>query len=156
MTVGSWKFFERRVIGDMPMPYMVRYILFRCPAFGVMVHRFCRSDYDRALHDHPWPFITWLIGGGYCEIHNQTRDGAEVAVWRSRWSVLVRPAEWRHRVILESDTSGLVHPVWTLVLVGRRCQSWGFYLPTGWCHWRRHNPSNGICETEPIWLDGSD
>lgn len=156
MKIGQFSLFESRVIGEPPIPYMVRYILFRCNAFSLMVHKFCRSDFDRALHDHPWPFVTWLIGGGYYEVHSQTRDGSEVTVYRPRWSVLIRPAEWRHRVVLPTDEHGEFVPVWTILLVGRRSQKWGFYLPTGWCHWRRHNPYKGICEESPIWEGGSD
>jgi hypothetical protein len=26
-----------------------------------------RSDYDREGHDHPWPFVSFVLKGGYWE-----------------------------------------------------------------------------------------
>lgn len=150
MNVGPLTLFERRVIGDGPTPLLVRYIVFRLPAFGVYLHKLCRSDYDRALHDHPWPFISVLLTDGYWERHDQTINCSEVEEWRPRWSVLLRPAEWRHRLVLEKA------PVWTLILVGRRSRSWGFFLPGGWCWWRKTNYRKGICEDGIIWKGGKD
>lgn len=129
MKLGPFRFFEKRVIGESLDPYLIRYIVFRCESFGFYFHKFCRSDYDRALHDHPWPFVSILLSGGYFEVHDQTLDREQERFWRPRWSVLLRPAEWRHRVQLHHE-----QPVWTLMIVGRKCRRWGFFLPTGWCH----------------------
>jgi hypothetical protein len=36
-------------------PYMLRWwIIPRNKFFNIYLHRFLRSDDDRALHDHPW------------------------------------------------------------------------------------------------------
>jgi hypothetical protein len=149
MTFGNSSFFERKVIGDPKAPLLVRYIIFRLPGLGVYLHKLCRSDYDRALHDHPWPFVSIVLRGGYTEVHDQTIDGSVTSRWYPAGSVLVRAAEWRHRFILEK-------PAWTLVIVGRRQRRWGFFLPTGWCWWRKHNTDKGICEDQVIWTGGSD
>lgn len=130
-------------------PLLVRYILFRCAAWGVYVHHLLRSDEERALHDHPWPFVSIVLRGGYAEIHDQTLDKRPVRVWHKPGSVLVRPAEWRHRF-------KVYRPAWTLVLVGRRVRRWGFHLPTGWCWWRRYDPARGICEEQVLWTEGED
>lgn len=35
--------------------------------FGIFIHKFIRSDEDRAVHDHPWNFIVIPIWRGYYE-----------------------------------------------------------------------------------------
>ena len=150
MKLGNTKMFEKVVIGVGEQPLMIRWILVRFPAFGIYLHKFLRSDYDRALHDHPWPFIAIILAGGYTEVHDQTTDGKHISIFHKPWSVLLRPAEWRQRVVIGDK------PSWSLVIVGRRQRSWGFFLPDGWCWWRKHNPTAAICEEEVIWTTGSD
>ena len=149
MKLGPLKLFEKTIIGGEENPLLIRYILFRLPAFGVFLHKFCRSDYDRSLHDHPW-FVSIILWPGYVEEHDQTRDGFKERVWHKPGSILLRPAEWRHRVIIGD------RPSWSLVFVGRRFKKWGFFLPTGWCWWRRHNPQSNVCEEEIIHTGGGD
>ncbi len=122
------KLFRRRVIGYPENPLLIRYVLFRCAAWGIYVHHLLRSDHDRALHDHPWPFISIVLRGGYAVIHDQTEDGTMRYTWRSKHSIALRAAEWRHRVLLSSGATA-----WTLVIVGRRGRRWGFFTPRGWC-----------------------
>jgi hypothetical protein len=153
MQVLGCNFFERRVIGGEADPLLVRYIVFRMLRCGIYVHKLCRSDYDRALHDHPWPFISIILKGSYTEVHDQTINGQMVYQHHSRGAILVRPAEWRHRFVLRSDRTS---PTWTLVIVGRRQRPWGFFLPTGWCWWRKHNNALNICEDEVIHHGGRD
>jgi len=145
------KIFHKTVIhgsqGNSPL--MIRYILFRCKSWGIYLHHFLTSDYDRALHDHPWPFVAIILTGGYQEIHNQTVDLSEVSERRRPGQVLLRPAEWRHRVVLDEGTTS-----WSLVIVGRRVRHWGFFTPTGWCWWRKYDPSKGICEDQVIHTSG--
>ena len=141
MKLFGVKFLERKEIGARPEVLMVRYILVRFPWFGIFVHHFLRGDYDRALHDHPWPFVALVLKGGYVEQHDQTVYGEKTLVCHEPGSVLVRSAEWRHRVLLgEGCTS------WSLVLVGRRQREWGFFTSTGWCLWRKFNPYKNVCE----------
>lgn len=151
MKFGSLKLFAKTVVGPTDNPLLVRWILFRMPRFGVYLHKLCRSDYDRALHDHPWPFISILLRGTYTEVHDQTIDGKAVFEFHKRGSILIRPAEWRHRFVLDE-----AKPTWTLVIVGRRQRHWGFFLKDGWCWWRKHNHELGICEEQIIWTEGSD
>lgn len=149
VTLGSVQLFRRILIGGEP-PLLVRYALVRTRSFGVYLHKLCRSDYDRALHDHPWSFVSIVLRAGYTEEHDQTIDGAKVRVFHPPGSILLRPAEWRHRVIIGE------RPAWTLVLVGRRVRAWGFFLPSGWCWWRRHNHELNICEDEILHRGGRD
>src|SRR3954465_13658675 len=50
-------------------PYLTRWTLFGARSNGnvaVYLHRFHRSDADE-LHNHPWPFISIILAGGYWE-----------------------------------------------------------------------------------------
>jgi len=150
MRLGKLKLFEKRLIGYGSKPLLVRWILFRVPAFGVYVHKLLRSDYDRALHDHPWPFLSIVLSGGYYEEHDQTTTGEKETIFNAPGRVLLRSAEWRHRVVIFGP------PAWTLVLVGRRSRRWGFWLPSGWCWWRKHDPERNICGGEILHPEGGD
>ena len=50
------------VIGPADNPYLYRWFLLpRNPVANVYLHRFFRDDEDRALHDHPWPFLSIVL-----------------------------------------------------------------------------------------------
>jgi hypothetical protein len=144
MRLGRLRLLERRIIGNPEDPLLIRYILFRSVRFGVYVHQLCRSDHERALHDHPWSFISIVLRRGYIEVHDQTTTGQPIHVYHRPGRILLRPAEWRHRVCIDG------RPAWTLILVGPHVREWGFFTPTGWCWWRRYNDRLGICEDSPI------
>jgi hypothetical protein len=110
-----------------------------------MLHKMCRSDHERALHDHPWPFVSIVLRTGYEE---HTNGGVQ---FNPVGSVLRRPAHWQHRVVINRS-----RPAWTLVLVGRRIRKWGFWPNGQWCWWRHYNPSLGICEESILWTDNED
>lgn len=105
---------------------LVRYYLVKTRFFSLYLHKFCTSDEDRALHDHPFSFLTFLFSSGYWE---HTEKGR---IWRRRFSVLWRPAEFRHRVELVTT------PTWTLVLRFQRRREWGFWMANGWMDWRTY------------------
>lgn len=119
----------RQVIGPDRNPYMVRYILFRWAQLPrVYVHKFLRSDDERALHNHPWWFLSLVLRGSYLE-YNDTPPNPKV---RKRFSVGYRPLSTRHRVALPNgfnpDGSYGPQPCWTLVVTGPDVRGWGF-----WC-----------------------
>jgi hypothetical protein len=135
---------ERRgpdfVIGGHERPYLLRWWLIpRNPIFNVYLHKFMRSDDDRALHDHPWLFnVSRLLRGPYIEWvpsasgnpHRPVPRFLKAGDWRFRWG----PAP--HRVQLHKF-AGKEQPVWTLFITGPRVRQWGFYCPQGWMHWKR-------------------
>lgn len=129
------KLFSKRVIqGPDSTPYMVRRIIFRCRWFGIHLHHILRSDSDRALHDHPWSFVSVILWGGYWEWVDGDMDGrvyARVGTWKCPGSVLIRRAEHAHRVTLD-------RPCWSLVFTGPRRRTWGFYGDSGWLPWREY------------------
>lgn len=111
-------------------PLVTRYFLLQTARLGIYLHRLHVSDEDRALHDHPWAFVSILLSGGYWE-HVPAAGGDPTATrryWRRRFSVLYRPARWAHRL-------ELVRPTWTLVVRFRRERMWGFFTPSGWRDW---------------------
>jgi hypothetical protein len=154
VKIGNCRLFEKRVIGEVDNPLLIRWILVRFNRFGVYLHKLCRSDYDRALHDHPWPFVSIILRGGYIEVHDQTIDGRTAYESHKAGDILIRPAEWRHRFIIDENPA--IPSTWTLVIVGKRQRRWGFFLPSGWCWWRKHNGALGICEDNVLWTEGSD
>lgn len=126
-------------------PYLRRWYLFRTKPFAIFLHRFFRSDEDRALHDHPWPFITFIIWRGYIE-HTQVckwphcdRPSHKLAnrVWPGM--ICYRPAEWRHRVELVNGK-----PAWTIVFRFRERRLWGFWERAGFIAWNKWWQNN--CE----------
>ena len=108
----------------------------------VFLHHFHRGDAEPYNHDHPWPFWSLILWGGYWE-WTPLREGdpvadietlTEKAVWYGLGRLLRRPAEWQHRVELPRGRKA-----WTLVWTGPKSRSWGFICPgRGWIPWREH------------------
>lgn len=116
-------------------PLLVRYFL-RGESGGdapkVFIHHLLRSDEDRAFHDHPWDFTTFLLTGRYIE-HTPHGDTYYAAP-----AVLQRKAEHKHWLELPDG------PMWTMLLVGHRRREWGFWASDmPWTHWQQFDPTAG-------------
>lgn len=104
---------------------------------GFRVHNILQSDDDRALHDHPFSFVTFILSGGYYEYLS---DGSKT--WHGAPAVLYRQAETLHRIELKElavKQRGPViqydlQPAWTLVFRTRYFRQWGFMTKSGWVH----------------------
>jgi hypothetical protein len=128
----NWAFFTELVIrGRTGEVYLRRLRMVKTPWFGVYLHRIYRPDDDRALHDHPWPFASFVLCGEYEEVVPD--DPAKpLESWLSckvrlvRWFNFKRAADL-HRISWVSQS-----PVWTLVFHARRCREWGFFTERGW------------------------
>lgn len=92
---------------------------------NLYLHRFLRSDDDRALHDHPWSNSSLIIQGSYIE---HTPEGEFL---RQPGDFVERPANSLHRIELID-----AQPVISLFQTGPKCREWGFACPGGWVHWR--------------------
>ncbi len=104
---------------------------------AIFLHRFLRSDADE-LHDHPWPFTSVILLGGYYEITQapgwKNGEGPTRRVWCSPGRILRRPANWIRRVEIPEGREA-----WTLIFHGEKVRSWGFWCPSiGWRPWREH------------------
>jgi hypothetical protein len=123
------------IIGGKENPYLLRWwIIPRNRFFNIYLHRFLRSDDDRALHDHPWCNVSILLNGTY---HEYTPDD----VWiRRQGEILFRRPTARHRVELIREYKYSVHdrshsrelPALTLFITGPKVREWGF-----WCEGTR-------------------
>jgi hypothetical protein len=114
-------------------PYMLRwYLIPRNRFFNLYLHKFLRDDDDRALHDHPWWFISILLSGRYLELTDDaTSPTGYRIIDRQFGDMAYRPATHRHRVILPMGI-----PCWTLCITGPRSREWGFWCPKGFVHWK--------------------
>lgn len=138
--------------------YMARYWLVK-PSWwtlgcGARIHAIARPDRERHLHDHPWPFVTVILRGGYIEHRPLFRRFPEsyqaeptIAHWRCPGAVLFRRARSRHRIDLplawQERVDGprrFYRTAWTLFIFGPRAQTWGFYTAEGKVPWRRYLP----------------
>lgn len=118
-------------------PLFTRYYLLETKWGSIYVHCFHTSDDDRALHDHPWSFVSILLSSGYYEWTPAPLtcpvDGYEqpsVRTWVPRFSVIYRPATWRHRVELKNKNT------WTLVFRSGYRREWGFWVLGRWMLWK--------------------
>jgi hypothetical protein len=115
-------------------PYLERYYLFlkdrkRFP-FNVFLHKFLKSDPDD-VHDHPWPYATLIIKGGYWEwipqFDSQGKKRNEIAVWRDAGHFRICSANSYHRIELDPEIE-----CWTLFMPGPQKREWGFLVNNKW------------------------
>ncbi len=117
--------------------YLSRYWLLgnRESRWALMLHKMHRADDHACHHDHPWPFWTLILKGGYEEEITVYSEVLTQTFWQfnSPGQLLYREAEHTHRI------SGLpTGSCWTLVLRFRRERSWGFFTKLGgWIPWER-------------------
>lgn len=108
--------------------YLKRYDLARVFGRKLMAHIILQPDADRDMHDHPWNFLTLVLGGGYYEETNKPGDSIR---WNPTGTIRVNRAGFAHRI--SSLPKGYAV---TLVLRGRRSRDWGFLTRCGWQYWR--------------------
>lgn len=111
--------------------YMHRYYLLvkdrtKFPV-NLTLHKIVKSD-DPILHDHPWPYLTIILKGGYHE-HTPLYDEnnkiiGEVSRWRGPGSVIFRRAKQFHWLELDKN----IGPATTLFFMGPQQRDWGFLL----------------------------
>lgn len=120
------------VIGRAGDAYLKRWWLIpRNPIFNVYLHEICRSDDDRALHDHPWVNASIILGGMYVE-HTIRAGGIHARTLRTAGDIVVRGPRAAHRLEVIPGS-----PPLTLFITGPRLRTWGFHCPeTGWVPWQ--------------------
>ena len=126
-------------IGPKVSPYMLRWILWRKEWLGgVYLHIFLEDDDDRALHDHPFPSLSFVLDGTMREVYAEKgyppQDSRQHSVRMIRKGDIVpRRASFSHRIELLSDTAV------TLFVIGPHIREWGFWCPKiGWRHWKEY------------------
>lgn len=110
-----------------PSLYLRRYQVIgtRDSQFQVMLHQFYRGDDDDHPHCHPWPFVNFVLSGGYWEL---TPKGQR---YLKPGSVRFRGTHSFHMVKIDPSKAG---KVWTLVIRGPRSAYKGTYRgrKVGW------------------------
>jgi hypothetical protein len=118
------------VIGTPADPYLKRWWLIpRNRFFNIYLHQFLRSDDDRALHDHPWWNISFILKGEYTE-HTIPAGGINIRKIYKAGDLKLRRAVAAHRVELHAGEC------WSLFITGPVIRSWGFHCPAGWRRWQ--------------------
>ena len=129
---------RKRIIMDRESkePYLERYYIFlkdrQLFPFNVFLHKFLKSDPDD-VHDHPWPYATLILKGGYYEwIPQFNPDGTlncEIRKWRGHGHFRICKPESYHRVELKPGVTA-----WTLFMPGPQRREWGFLVDNKWIH----------------------
>jgi hypothetical protein len=133
---------RKRIVMDRvnSQPYLERYYVFlkdrKWFPFNIFLHKFLKSDPDD-VHDHPWPYATLILKGGYYEwvakFNALGEKVSEERVWRGPGHFRVSAATSYHRIEL---CEGL--DCWTLFMPGPKVREWGFSVNNQWIHWERY------------------
>lgn len=137
---------------DTKEPYLIRYYLFlkdrkKFP-FNITLHKILKSD-DPIFHDHPWPFFTIILKGGYCETtpiyewieepencsdprmtHTVRKIVGHKTKWKGPGSIIWHRATDLHYLLLKDE-----QPCTTLFFMGPQKRNWGFLSKNGWTLW---------------------
>jgi hypothetical protein len=114
------------------------------------LHRWLRSDDDRALHDHRGDSVSVILWGGYYEITSHAWEPLKRR-WCFPGCVLFRRGELPHRVELREGHG----QVWTLWLRWPFRREWGFWCRKGWMLWsdymgsRANYYQTGVSQLQP-------
>lgn len=141
---ARWAFMERFEVPDYDHPernYLTRWRLIQTPWFGIYLHRFDGPDPRPTLHDHPWPFRSLVLRGGYVEADTYSKSPGRLPVnadcitdipleslrWHGAWTTLrARSVNRKNATDTHTIVSLLRVPTWTLMFVGRRVREWGY------------------------------
>lgn len=142
-------------IGPADAPQTFRWHIFKIAGFQFALHKWVRSDADRALHDHSGDNISFILSPqGYDEVTREYWDSGisdriplggcsgwlyyggsvfyrDVCRHRHAFWPYFRKAEEPHRVVLIGDK-----PCWSLWFRWPWRRVWGFHCPKGWRAWQ--------------------
>lgn len=125
-------------------PYLHRYYLLNTRwlarlkpewSYRLVLHKCVKSDAD-GLHDHPWPWKSKILDGGYYESMPGEKVGEPIRVWRGPedgWRSC-KATDW-HRLELPYEGA----ESWSLFLMGPKEKEWGFQDRDGnWVQWQEY------------------
>lgn len=133
-----WAFMQVLLIPDWNDPskiYLKRRRVIQTPWFGFFVHHIYLTDSQRDPHDHPWVFRTFVLRGGYTErLHTIPNVSLNYSYlqFHKRFSWHKMPLDQAHKIVLLNDKTV------TLVFVGKRRRSWGFFTRDGFIDWTEY------------------
>ena len=127
---------RKRIVMDRECdePYLERYYLFlkerETFPFNIFLHKFLKGDPDD-VHDHPWPYATLILKGGYYEwipkFNSIGEKIGEKRMWRGPGHFRVCRATSYHRIELCKGVTA-----WTLFMPGAKKRDWGFLINNKW------------------------
>ena len=129
---------RKRIIMDRQCnePLLTRYYLFlkdrkRFP-FNVFLHKFHKCD-PGDVHDHPWPYFTLILAGGYYEwvpkFNSKKEMIGEIRKWCGPGHFRFCSSASYHRIELKEGVTP-----WTLFMPGPQTREWGFLVKDKWIH----------------------
>jgi len=111
-------------------PYMKRWwVIPRNKYFNIYLHEVGQDDDDRALHDHPWINMSYVIDGGYNE-HTIEKGGTHKRTPRLPGAIKFRLPSAAHRLEL------LKPQAVSLFITGPKMRKWGFHCPKKWVYYK--------------------
>jgi hypothetical protein len=129
---------RKRIIMDRTSnePYLERYYLFLKDRtwfpFNAFIHKFLKSDPDD-VHDHPWPYATLILKGGYYEwipeFNSKGEKIGETRFWRGPGHFRICSSTSYHRIELDPGITA-----WTCFMPGPQKREWGFLVNNRWIH----------------------
>lgn len=126
-------------LGRPECPYLRRWVI-EVFGYAVRLHHWNRSDDKRALHDHPYPFVTVVLKGSYVDVsYPEDFDPvSELAIDTDELkpgSIRYRKAKHTHYVDVQPGGC------WTLMFSGRIERKWGFWVKRkdGSWRWKKSN-----------------
>lgn len=121
------KLFKRPPDMNIGPDYLHRWwVIPRNRYLNIYLHKILKDDDDRALHDHPWWSVSFLLKGKLLEVLPYNRFRRPKLMMP-----LFRSARMAHRLVV------IRGPVWTLLITGPRIRDWGFHCPKGWVPWQQ-------------------
>jgi len=147
---------RKRIIMDRTCnePLVTRYYLFlkdrKNFPFNIFLHKFHKGDPDD-VHDHPWPYATLILKGGYYEwtpmFNNKNEMIGEICTWRGPGHFRICGAKSYHRIELDPNVTA-----WTLFMPGPQRREWGFLVKNKWIHNDNYltNRKNGVLHNNTI------
>lgn len=105
----------RQLGGLKECPYFRRTIL-NFGMFTIRFHRWYGDDDNRALHCHPFSFVTFVITGGYTDVNNIEDDILTAG------SIRFRKADYIHSV------RDVLPNTRTILITTKPFRRWGFYV----------------------------
>lgn len=123
MKRGNWGLLEPETIpAPDGSPYLSRLRIFMTPWVSLYLHKIHASDGDRARHDHPWSFWSLIVRGGYVESVAPVSDP-----FKAKLKAHTAGRAHRHPMSICHRIETIIPGTITLVLTGRRRDTWGFY-----------------------------
>ena len=114
-----WRWYDIVLDGDL---YLTRLNIIQTPWFSVKLHWIHLPDPDRHLHNHPWPFVSFVLRGGYEELESKDPQCQPGIPRKINW--------FNYKNIITAHRITKVKPkTLTLIFSGPRHSNkeWGFY-----------------------------